>query len=290
MKDRQVSRKPDTAHIPVLSPFLHVLAMPALVLLRHDFGYLFLRPKSIFMALIWAFVLFSIYTAWEPDRWRANAPLCWFLAVSSLAYLFHLTRSIISQWGRAPHDQFAGRTILFPFRGREGVVFLIVEPVLTVVAGIAVSVIVPSGGSLFRFLLWSAVAMFLKEGINQWAKVRKVKHQLDATADAEESMTKVMEERDSPLQKRRKKPVSSRRPRERRVRVRVETDEDEALEKHAAALRMLPPYTLEKAEENYRTLVRELFPDEVEQSAKDHEEMIQLTDARDFFRRHFGNH
>ena len=48
MKDAQIKRKAESAHIPVISPVLHVMVMPVLVLLRHDFGYLFLRPKSIF--------------------------------------------------------------------------------------------------------------------------------------------------------------------------------------------------------------------------------------------------
>jgi len=285
MKDRQISRKQELGRIPVLSPVLHVLCMPVLVALRHDFGFQFLRPKSIFLALIWAFLLFAIYSKSEPERWRSHSWVCAFFAVASILYLFHLTRAMSSQWGNPPHDQYAGRTLLVPFRKLEWKTFLIVEPAVVAVVATLMH-FVPSSGLLSDLLFIVAGAMVAKEAINQWGKKRKENQLVDITKDADDSMKKVVEKREWPTWKWKQKASSSRKPRKSRERNRNEPDPKELEEQHAVVLRMMPPYVSEQAEQNYRGLVREFHPDEENQSEADQRAMVALTEARDFFRGH----
>ncbi|MEM6822853.1 MAG: hypothetical protein AAF558_13045 [Verrucomicrobiota bacterium] len=200
MKDRQIRRKPETGSIPLVSPTLHVIAMPWLVVLRYDFGFQFLRPKIIFYSLIWAFLMFAIHSYFEPAKWKAQAGLFWFLAWASTMYLLHLVKVAVLQWGSAPHDQFSGRTVIKAFRGREDSFFLWGEPmIVTAVAGLAY--FLPSCRWLSQYALIAAIALFLKACINAWSRVRKVKQQVDATHDAEEGMIKVVAQKEaSPTQ------------------------------------------------------------------------------------------
>ncbi|MAS94881.1 MAG: hypothetical protein CMO55_16925 [Verrucomicrobiales bacterium] len=285
MKDAQIKRKAESAHIPVISPVLHVMVMPVLVLLRHDFGYLFLRPKSIFLALIWALLLFAVYSLFESTRWSRGALFFWFCTFSAIGYVGHLIRAMVSQWGKAQHDQFAGRSFLSLLGLADWKVFLWGEPVLVLVVSTGLR-IVAGANSLSGYLLFAALAMFAKEGINQWARVRKVKQQADALEDTEDTMTEVAEKREPPPL-----PASvvgtSRKPRQQRSRVRVESASEGDLEKYAAMLRLIPPYSLQQAEGNYKALVRQFHPDEVNRTAEQNASLAALNEAIGFFRTHF---
>lgn len=287
MKDKQIIRKAETSSIPLVSPLLHVASMPVLVFLRFDFGYLFLRPKSIFLACIWAVALFSIYSWHDSGRWQANRLICWFVVVSSLLYLGHIARSIFAQWGQAPHDQFSGKSVFSFLKLPVSILFFWAEPLLVwLLAGVFETL--QKGNSLSDFLAVSALAMFCKEGINRWFHVRKLKQQLDATSDAEETMTAVSSERESPRhdsEPSRKSSRKARRTRKRSTENREPSDSD--LETHATVLRMIPPYSLEQAETNFRVLVKEFHPDESRQNPENNARLLALTEARGFFREHF---
>lgn len=288
MEDKQLLRKPVSTSIPVLSPILHVLAMPVLVFLRHDFGYLFLRPKSIFLALIWAFVLYAAYSFYEPEIWNANLYVSLSCGSCALIYVVHLIRAVVSQLGKAPHDQFAGRSH-FQFLGiPELILFLWFEPIL--VSGVAIFFQFTGKGHYFSQVLGMlALTMFAKELINRWSQLRKGKQQVDATDDAEEIMGKVANDRDSGVSVKASVGSSTRRARQKRKRARGAVGESEdAVETHAVVLRMIPPYTLEQAESNFRSLVKQFHPDESEQDPEGNAGLVELTSARDFFRQRFN--
>ena len=288
MKDKQLSRKPESSSIPLISPLLHIITVPVIVLLRRDFGYLFLRPKSIFLSLIWAFGLFAVYSCFEPERWQRGAWLFWFLAASASLYLVHLGYATYSQLGKARHDQFSGVSwLLVPSIGEKRTV-LFVEPAAVIGIGAIV-------GGLFdaylisAFLVRAGGALFFKELINQWASLRKTKQQSDAIDDAEETMGTVGESKGATNRPIPSVKKTSRKSRVRRPRATSEKRDDSASEKYAAILRMMPPYTLEQANENYRTLVKQLHPDgEGESSTENQVALSELTQARDFFREWFG--
>jgi hypothetical protein len=287
MKDRQISRKSEGGSIPVVSPMLHLMSMPVLVVLRYQFGYLFLRPKSIFLSLIWATALYCVYSYYEPGRWKANALVSVFAVSASLAYLFHFAVSVYSQMGKAPHDQFAGRSV-FEFLGlHRRQISLWFEPILITLLALLLKLGAPAN-SLSTYLFLAAISLFAKESINRWFELRKVKQQTDAIDDTEETMGRVAEGREAVPLDARTVNLPSRKPRQNRSRnCKSSSDVEMGVEQCASVLRMIPPYSLEQAESNFQSLVREFHPDEVQQDAVSNEGLRKLTIARDFFRSHF---
>ena len=74
MKDVQVPLAGGEQRIPILSPVFHCCAMTVIVFFRYSFGFEFLRPRSVFFAFSWAFVLFTVYAWNEPAVWAAYRP------------------------------------------------------------------------------------------------------------------------------------------------------------------------------------------------------------------------
>src|SRR5579871_4653038 len=113
MKDSQSDLSGQQAHIPVISPILHWVAMPALVCLRSGFGYLYLRPKSIFLSFSLAFTLLFIVAWNEPGIWGAFALPVTFAFVASLLYCIHLAIAVKQQVADdAEHDTYSGKSHL----------------------------------------------------------------------------------------------------------------------------------------------------------------------------------
>jgi hypothetical protein len=99
MKDRQMPLDGGEPRILVLSAALHCAAMTVLVFLRSSFGFVFLRPKSVFFAISWAFVLFVIYAWCEPDVWAAYRSVCLFGVAAMLLYWTHLVQAFARELG-----------------------------------------------------------------------------------------------------------------------------------------------------------------------------------------------
>src|SRR5690606_22769981 len=78
MKDRQAEPSPSQPRIPLLSTLLHCVSMTVVVFLRSGFGFAYFRPRSVFLAGIWAFALFTVYAWNEPAVWQWSASLCVF--------------------------------------------------------------------------------------------------------------------------------------------------------------------------------------------------------------------
>lgn len=188
MNDKQVGDKKASNAIPVVSPLLHCLAMPVAVLLRFNFGYLYLSPKSIFFPIILTGSIAS-FAAWNSDIKPSEVhPLIIFHGVASGMYLIHFLIAYCSQWAHAAeHDQDSGRSILWAFysknRGRpEMLIHLFGEPALVILAGMMIR------SPLGYLLIICGIALFLKEWINAWLSLRSEKITEDALADAETRM------------------------------------------------------------------------------------------------------
>ncbi|MDF1816566.1 MAG: hypothetical protein P1V20_30470 [Verrucomicrobiales bacterium] len=170
--------------------------MPALLILRYNFGYQFLRPKSVLLSSCWAILLFGFYSFIEPEFWNSNPWFCSFLSVAALLYILYLVWSVKSQWGNPPHDQYAGRS-WFTFTGlSEQKISLFLEPAI-VAAAAFLPLTADSSNDVEIGFFYVALAMFLKASINSWERIRKLKQQLDGSFDAESVMEKVSKKRDS---------------------------------------------------------------------------------------------
>ncbi len=196
MKDKQISTKQQLSGVPILSPVLHVFCMPIIVYLRRDFGFSYLRPKSVFAAISWAFILFSVYAWNEPSVRAQHAVTCLFGLLAIFLYLAHLGLAFLNQIaGDAKHDNDLGTpwvhslfVRLFTSNTKLSVLFF--EPALVFFSALALRVI-PGSAPLREYLFWGAFALFLKEALNRWIQLRKVKVHGDIVEDAGEQIPKV---------------------------------------------------------------------------------------------------
>lgn len=224
MKDRQVDQTPARSRVPILSTLLHCISMTTLLFLRSGFGYSFLRPKSIFLASSWAFILYCVYASIEGDVWERNRPLCLFGIAAIALYGISLTWAVGNEIrGTATHDSDSGTPhilrilqllrIQLPPEFRVLLV-LWLEPSAILLAALAIRAVVPAAESLSTWLLICAPCMWLKEAINFWFQVRQRKRQHDTLDDAEENLEANHAESDPDL------PTASRRAKVRRQRAR----------------------------------------------------------------------
>jgi len=197
MKDRQVEPTPSHPRIPILSAVLHWVSMSVVVYFRSGFGFAYLRPKSVFLATIWAFTLFSIYAWNEPAVWKQHASLACFGMMASVLYLLHLMASVWSEArGNATHDHDSGIPHSFrllriagsqPSAKARAAWLIWGEPFLVLLAALAAGW-VPNAKSLSTWLLISAVCLWLKEALNLWFQIRQRKRHRDAIQDAEDGL------------------------------------------------------------------------------------------------------
>jgi hypothetical protein len=285
--DDALIQRPAPTPIPVLSPTLHCVAMTAFVYLRTSFGYTFLRPKSVFFAFSWAFAL-CVVIAWnEPQIWREYRAVCIFGTGAVILYCFHLSIAFSREWRkRGEDDPYPGtlRTqrlaglLGFPAVAEETLRFW-VEP--GIVAFISLVLRFAVGEShLSTWLLFVAFCMVGRESINHWTTVRRDKAFLAGIKKAkEQGETLSPEYQDPPPAPKavRTEPVEMKRNS-------AATAETTLELRFAKILRLHPPYTLEKAEENFRTLIRLEHPDTHENSPESNAATAELNEAIEFFR------
>lgn len=196
MKDKQVQSAGPQPGIPLISPVLHVISMTALVFLRTSFGYAFLSPKSIFLALTWALGLFAYYATHEPGVWPRWWALTAFWAVAAALYLAHLLAAFVREIQRSgEHDYYSGTphlmrfAALFPRETKakmETAIQLWIEPAVVLVGALLAGA---SGiPKLPSWLTFTALCLWCKEAINYWYRLRHEKKQTDIFRDAGESI------------------------------------------------------------------------------------------------------
>lgn len=290
MKDKQAKVAAPASQIPVISPVLHFLSMPVVVFWRSHFGYSYLRPKSVFLASVVACAVFWTIVRGSPSLARFET-LSRFFALASVLYLFHL---LVSLWresrSKASHDQYSGTSHLLRFLPQETVarnpkvalrVQWLLEPTLTWLAGLVLST--RSEPVLGEVLCWMGAGLFLKESIRVWLAVRRKKRQADVLDDAEEATTpSVPASTPAPAR-------SSRKPRTRRPRsTEADSEMDSRRHRFMEILRLLPPYSLEDAERNFRILIKEAHPDQAGESSEAGLRTRELTEAIEYFRAKLG--
>lgn len=183
--DKQVEPAADRKGWPGISPTLHVLSMPALVFLRYGFGYAYLRPKLIFLALVWGSLLLS-YIVWKTSEYHSRfGALAIFLSLVSFLYLIHLLWSLIKEWSsKGQHDRYSGRSHLLNIlpsipacSPAETRVYMLAEPALIILAGLITAKWVAA--NLGMVLIGAGIALFLKEALNAWLTARQKKRLKD---------------------------------------------------------------------------------------------------------------
>lgn len=286
MKDRQIQAAGAQPSIPIVSPVLHWLSMPVIVYLRSNFGFSFLSPKSVFLAFAWAHVLLSIYAWMEPGTW----PRLWAFVVFGLGaialYCLHLALAFsreVNRQGR--HDFHSGNSHLLKLPGlsqlrgnpsSETFVHLWIEPFLVLVAATALRGFFAER-LLSLWLLIVAAALWLKEFINYWYGLRSEKKHGDIVEDAEEKMPGGGGFSDVPLPK-----AAGRKARVKRPPQESAASVDE--QRFAELLRIMPPYSREQAEQNYRALMKACHPDPNSGQDGSTARAAELNTAIEFFR------
>lgn len=192
--------------IPIVSPFLHCVAMTALVYLRASFGYTLFRPRSIFFALSFAVAVLS-YIAWnEPTVWREYWTVCIFALGAVALYWLHFAVTVRRELQRrSERDDYAGAShvarIITMFRPTPPVselrVSLLFEPL--VIFGTALLLrYVFHELHLSAWFAFVAPCMFCKELMNHWTAIRREKIAGDITADAAEQSEALGDEQKEP--------------------------------------------------------------------------------------------
>ena len=290
MDDVVIERSSPTP-IPVLSPALHCVAMTALVYLRTSFGYTFLRPKGIFFALSWAFVLFDIAAWQEPQIWREYRAVCIFGAGAVTLYWTHLLLTFSSEWRKkADEDHYPGtshtkrlaRRFGFPAIAEETLHFWIEPGTVLLVSSILRFAL--GERHLSAWLVFVALCMVGREAINHWTAVRREKAGREGMRKAEQQGETFSDDSGRPEQPKptRTEPVKQKRKS-------AFAKESMQGERFAKILRLRQPYTLEKAEENYRALVMLEHPDTHENSPESNAATVELNEAVEFFRKTLGS-
>lgn len=286
MDDVVIQRSSPTP-IPLLSPALHCVAMTALVYLRTSFGFTFLRPKAFFFLFTWVFTLFFIMAWNEPQVWREYRAVCIFGAGTVTLYWTHLLLGFSGEWRRkAAEDHYPGTSHGRRFARKfdrpaisEGTLHFWVEPgIVLLVSGILRSIF--GERHLSAWLVFVALCMVGREAINHWTSVRREKAAREGVRSAEQQGETLSEDSRAP-----EPPKPTRTEPVNRERKRAVADEGAEPERFAKILRLREPYTLAKAEENYRALVMLEHPDTHENSAASNAATAELNEAIDFFRR-----
>lgn len=178
--------------IPVFSPALHCISMPAIVFLRTSFGYRYLAPKSVFFAFSWAFALFTIYAWNEAEVWGEYRITCIFGVTAIGLYWLHLAIAVVRELretGR--HDRDSGTShilrLMPPDQSWRTVanLHLWAEPGAVLLAA-ALLYFFLKERHLSAWLLFTGICFWCKEAVNFWISLRYWKRHKDMLDDAED--------------------------------------------------------------------------------------------------------
>ena len=292
MKDRQAPQSPPQWRIPIFSDILHCIAMTAIVFLRSSFGFTYLRPKSVFFAFAWAFGLYSYYAWSEPDVWPQKRALCLYGLSAIALYSFHLLVAFFREIkGQASHDYDSGTSHLLRIMRIVGTrpdlrfvnnLHIWGEPLFLALAAIVLRIAFDEQNLSF-WLFIVAPCLALKEALNAWFALRFLKRHKDSGEDAQEVFS------DNPERMEPEAPKAVRKQRVKRERPAPQPAAETIDERRSAEiLRLLPGFTLEQAEQNYRTLLKQYHPDPNTPTAENTARTAELNEAIEFIRGKFG--
>lgn len=288
MKDRQIQQSPLQMRIPFVSAILHCVSMTVSVFLRSSFGYAYLRPKSVFFAFSWAFVLFFIYSWNEKEVWAQYWLMCLYSLAAITLYLVHLLTAFfleLFRGGEHDHDSGTPHTLrVLRFFGRSPSPLFVMnwhiwaEPAFVLFSGLFLNLILGEK-HLSLWLILVAPCLSFKESLNYWFQIRQKKRHVDSRDDAEDIFddTPATPAMDAP------KPVGKAKVK--RVRASSRSAAEDVKERHfAQLLRIMPPYRLEEAEQNYKGLIKQFHPDPHQADPPDDGLAADLNQAISHFR------
>jgi hypothetical protein len=301
MKDQQAEKNKG---VPFFSPAAHYITMSVLVFLRRGLGLEFLKPRWLFLLTAWVYLFFFLFAVLSRDEnslWTRHWPFLVFVAAALVAYLLHLVATTKKEWDEvADPDYHSGESRLLPFavqfepsniKRRKEIARLYLEPAAVL------------GGSLVAFgflhsflgkwLLLCAVALCLKEIINQWNHKRKKKQ-------IEEGMHEINDLDEDGLyanvNRTTSRSTSSQakgRTGPQQVRRRSASNSRQQDLKHAAVLGMEPPYSLQKAMLCYRESLKRAHPDpgryaDDPETVPDEEQLQEVIEAIRHFKKKYA--
>lgn len=288
MKDRQVEQSPPQMRVPIVSAVLHCVSMTVIVFLRSSFGFVYLRPKSVFFAFSWAFVLFFIYAWNEKHIWAEYSVMSLYGLAAVTLYFVHLLTAFFRELYRGgAHDNDSGtpHTIralrifgkpITPLFEKNWHIWA--EPVFVLLSGLMLRFIFGEK-HLSTWLMAVAPCLSFKEALNYWFQIRQKKRHRDSRDDAED----IFDDEPSAPTVEAPKPVG--KVKVKRARASGNSADDEIKQRQfAQVLRLMPPYTLEDAEQNYRKLIKEFHPDSNQSEPANTPLAAELNDAIEFFR------
>lgn len=291
MKDRQTPTAIAQPSIPIVSPVLHWMAMPALVYLRSGFGYSFLRSRLIFLVSIYSCVAFAIYAYLGQGTWRQYWALVLFSMGASILYLLHLAAVLWREArSKASHDAYAGTSHFLRIPGLEflmandGFVMALhlwAEPLFTAFVATVLRLFL-NERCLSGWLWCVAGAMAGKAFINYVYDIRAAKKREDIMEDAEDGMPQRAGQHDAPLPN-----AGGRKPKGHYPpNATVVPHADEL--RHSEVLRLMPPSSLEQAEQHYRELIKAYHTDTNPPTPENHRKSAELNEAIEYFRKTHG--
>ena len=197
MKDKQVASANGEPRIFFVSAVLHCVSMTVLVYLRSSFGFGYLRPRSVFFAFSWVFVLYAVYAWIDGTEWSHRRAVILFGGGAVFLYWTHLSIAFVREWKQSgKHERYSGISHLLLFKQKDEVtdfthaemnMHLWVEPGLTLLLSVILRLI--SGERMLStWLFLVAVALFIKEALNLWFHLRQRKRQQDMFDDTGETM------------------------------------------------------------------------------------------------------
>lgn len=288
MKDRQVQASPPQMRIPFISAILHCISITAIVFMRSAFGFAYLRPRSVFFAFSWAFALFFIY-AWKEKLILGKywAVCLYGLAVVALYYIHFFTAFFRELYRSGEHDNDSGTPHTIRFLRLSGkapsVQFQIYwqvwfEPLFVLIGSLALFVVGEKYVS--RWLLLVAPCFCLKEMLNFWFQIRQKKRHDDSRVDAEDIFADA-----APTAPATEAPKPVGKEKVKRTRATEATAAEDIQErKYAQVLRLLPPYSLEAAETNFKALIKQYHPDPNTETPENTAISAELNEAIGYFR------
>lgn len=169
--------------------------MTALVYLRSSFGFGFLRPKSVFLACSWVFLLYAIYAWFDGEAWQQYHTILMFGSGAVALYAWHLTTAAVrEQYQVGGHEQYSGRSHLIGMLRKttqastlhvERMVHLWMEPLALL--DLSVLGLILREHTLPFYFCFVAGCLWSKEALNQWFQLRQAKHRKDSFDDAEDA-------------------------------------------------------------------------------------------------------
>ena len=289
--DDALNQRPAPTPIPLLSPALHCVSMTAFVYLRTSFGYTFLQSWGVFFAFSWALVL-AVIVVWDnPPLWREYRAICIYITGAIILYWIHYAITYFSEWRkRAEDDPYPGkmhterlaRLLGFSAVSEETLRFWI-EPGLVAFVSLVLRFVFRES-HLSSCLMFVAFCLVGREAINQWTTLRRDKAFGEGVRKAKRQGENLSAEDQTPLplpKPVRTEPVEMKRNSPAPAKKDSET-------RFAEILLLRPPYTLEKAEKNFRKLIRLEHPDGHENSPESNAATVELKDAIEFFREKFA--